>query len=67
MALKLSPDTRPLGQYRSGMSHFADPEAPVSRRVAVVGLEGEDVSLPGAATGANLGGSSKHSRENVTL
>ena len=38
--------------------------APVSRRVAVVSTEALGVSLGGAATGADLGGSSKYSNEN---
>lgn len=38
-------------------------DAPVSREVALVALKGLGVSLPGAASGADLGGSSKYSRE----
>jgi len=37
--------------------------APVSRRVAVVSVEALCVSTGGAATGADLGGSSKYSNE----
>ena len=36
-----------------------------SRRAAVVALKVSDVSLPRAATGADLGGSSKYSSENL--
>uniref|UniRef100_A0A0R3UD55 Uncharacterized protein n=1 Tax=Mesocestoides corti TaxID=53468 RepID=A0A0R3UD55_MESCO len=36
-----------------------------SRRVAVVSVEALGVSLGGAATGADLGGSSKYSSENL--
>ena len=43
---------------RSNQSH-----APVSRRAAVVGVEAYGVSRGGAATGADLGGSSKYSNE----
>lgn len=39
--------------------------AVASRRVAVVSVEASDVSLGGAATGADLGGSSKYSSENL--
>lgn len=38
-------------------------EAPVSRGVAGVSAEGSGVGRPGAASGADLGGSSKYSRE----
>ena len=38
--------------------------APTSRRAAVVCVEGWGASLAGAATGADLGGSSKYSNEN---
>lgn len=44
---------------------WSDLEAPVSRRVAVVSVEGYGVGRPGAATGADLGGSSKESRETL--
>ena len=36
-----------------------------SRRVAVVSIEGAGVRPAGAATGADLGGSSKYSSENL--
>ena len=39
-------------------------QAEASRRAAVVSAEAWDVSLGGAATGADLGGSSKYSNEN---
>ena len=39
-------------------------QAEVSRRAAVVSVEAWDVGLGGAATGADLGGSSKYSNEN---
>lgn len=39
--------------------------AMTSRRVAVVSVEASGVSLGGAATGADLGGSSKYSSENL--
>ena len=39
-------------------------QAAGSRRGAVVSLEAWGVSLGGAATGADLGGSSKYSNEN---
>lgn len=35
----------------------------MSKRVAMVSVEGLGVILTGAAIGADLGGSSKHSRE----
>ena len=40
-------------------------EALMSRRVAAVSAEGHGVSLPGAAVGADLGGSSKYSGEGL--
>ncbi|VDL88436.1 unnamed protein product [Schistocephalus solidus] len=46
-------------------SHDPGKEAVASRRVAVVSVEASDVSLGGAATGADLGGSSKYSSENL--
>ena len=39
--------------------------AMTSRRVAVVSVEASGVSQGGAATGADLGGSSKYSSENL--
>ena len=39
--------------------------AVASRRVAVVSAEASGVSLGGAATGADLGGSSKYSSESL--
>ena len=39
-------------------------QAEASRRAAVVSAEAWDASLSGAATGADLGGSSKYSNEN---
>ena len=38
--------------------------APVSRRATVVSAEASGVTPGGAATGADLGGSSKYSNEN---
>lgn len=63
MALKHSPDTRPLGHYRQFDSMNLGLEAPVSRGVAGVSVEGFGVGRPGAASGVDLGGSSKYSRE----
>ena len=51
-------------QYRH--CHKGGLDAPVSRRSAVVSVEGFGVSRSGAATGADLGGSSKYSSE-ITL
>ena len=59
MALKRPPDTRPSGQLRP----FLGLEAPTSRRVVAVSVEGTGVSRPGAAASADLGGSSKYSSE----
>ena len=64
MALKHSPDTRPPGHYRLTQGGL---EAPASRRRAVVCVEGFGVSRSGAATGADLGGSSKHSIKALQL
>lgn len=63
MALKHSPDTQPLGHYRQLTLGSLGLEAPVSRGVAGVSVEGCGVGRPGAASGADLGGSSKYSRE----
>uniref|UniRef100_A0A183TBS3 Uncharacterized protein n=1 Tax=Schistocephalus solidus TaxID=70667 RepID=A0A183TBS3_SCHSO len=46
-------------------SHDQVKEAVASRRVAVVSVKASDVSLGGAATGAELGVSSKYSSENL--
>ena len=43
---------------------FTGLEAPTSRRVVAVSVEGTGVSRPGAAASADLGGSSKYSNEN---
>jgi hypothetical protein len=40
-------------------------DVPTSRRVAVVSAEGAGVRPAGAATGADLGGSSNYSSENL--
>ena len=40
-------------------------QAAVSRRVAAVAWTGRGEGLPGAAVGADLGGSSKYSSENL--
>ena len=60
MALKRPTYTQPLWQSRS---FFKDPEATTSRKVAGVALKALGVILAGAALGADLGGSSKYSRE----
>ena len=59
MALERWTYTQPSGQYMPPGSHV-----PTSRRAAVVGSEALGVSLGEAATGADLGGSSKYSNEN---
>ncbi|VDN13378.1 unnamed protein product [Dibothriocephalus latus] len=48
-------------------SHDPGKEKVASRRVAVVSLEATGVSLGGAATGADLGGCSKYSSENLEV
>ena len=52
--------------YRTASAIPGSPgsQAEASRRAAVVGAEAWDASLGGAATGADLGGSSKYSNEN---
>ncbi len=42
---------------------FQSPDAPTSRKVAGVAWKAPSVNLAGAAPGADLGGSSKYSRE----
>ena len=64
MALKHSPDTRPPGHYRLNQGGL---EAPASRRRAGVSVEAFGVSRCGAAPGADLGGSSKHSIKALQL
>ena len=59
MALERRTYTRPPGHCKP----FLGWHAPVSRQVAVVSLEALYVSTRGAATGADLGGSSKYSNE----
>ena len=59
MALKRRAYTGPSPQYEPPGSHAA-----TSRRAAVVCAEAWRVSAGGAATGADLGGSSKYSNEN---
>ena len=59
MALERWTYTGPLGQYMVWSC-----QAPTSRRAAVVCTEALGVSPGGAATGADLGGSSKYSNEN---
>ena len=44
-------------------ARFQGLEAPTSRRVVAVSVEGTGVSRPGAAASADLGGSSKYSSE----
>ena len=54
-----------LSRTVSAMDFFLkNSQAETSRRAAVVSAEAWDVSLRGAATGADLGGSSKYSNEN---
>lgn len=54
------------GLYRTvaRTTSFPGSHAATSRRVAVVSTEAWRVSVGGAATGADLGGSSKYSNEN---
>ena len=59
MALKRPTYTRPLRQSRP----LAGPDAATSRKVAGVARKALGVNLAGAAPGADLGGSSKYSRE----
>ena len=59
MALERRTYTGPSPQYEHTGSH-----AETSRRAAVVSTEAWGVSPGGAATGADLGGSSKYSNEN---
>ncbi len=59
MALERRTYTAPSRQYLHPGCHAA-----TSRRAAVVSTEALSVSLGGAATGADLGGSSKYSNEN---
>ena len=58
MALERQTHTGPFRQW------FNENKAETSRRAAVVSAEAWDASLSGAATGADLGGSSKYSNEN---
>ena len=58
MALERRAYARPSGQGVSSLIY-----APTSRRVAVVRAEGAGASPAGAATGADLGGSSEYSDE----
>ena len=57
MALERQTHTGPFRQHLKL-------KAETSRRAAVVSAEAWDASLSGAATGADLGGSSKYSNEN---
>lgn len=59
MALKRRAYTGPSPQYEPPGSHAA-----MSRRAVVVRAEAWSVSSGGAATSADLGGSSKYSNEN---
>ena len=59
MALERRAYTRPPGQCMPVLGW----DAPVSKRVAVVSIEALWVATCGAATGADLGGSSKYSNE----
>ena len=58
MALERGTHTAPSGQMRLRA------QAPTSRRAAGVSTEVSDASPDGAASGADLGGSSKYSNEN---
>lgn len=59
MALKLPTYTLPLSQSRS----WEDPDGSTSRQVEPVARKALGVILAGAAGCADLGGSSKYSRE----
>ena len=48
-----------------GRADSCSPEAPTSRKVAGVARKALGVNLAGAALGADLGGSSKYSSENL--
>ena len=50
--------------YRAASALVIICQAEASRRAAAVSVEAWDVSLSGAAAGADLGGSSKYSNEN---
>ena len=50
--------------YRAVGAEASSAQAPTSRRAAGVSTEVLDVSPDGAASGADLGGSSKYSNEN---
>ena len=63
MALERRAYTAPLERSRLIFKYCVD--APTSRRVAVVSAEGTGVRPAGAATGADLGGSSNYSSENL--
>ena len=62
MALKRPTHTRPLRQSRPAAA-VVGPEAATSRKVAGVARKALGANLAGAAPGADLGGSSKYSRE----
>ena len=53
----------PLIPDRCGRADFYSPDAATSRKVAGVARKALGVNLAGAALGADLGGSSKYSRE----
>ena len=53
-----------LDLYRAVDGNTTMKHVSTSRRAAEVSLEALDVSLGGAASGADLGGSSKYSNEN---
>ena len=61
MALERRTYTEPLPPYEPT---FPGSHAATSRRAAVVSTEAWGASPGGAATGADLGGSSKYSNEN---
>ena len=52
-------------RYSTVITIFAGNDVVTSRRAVVIALKVSDVSLPGAVTSADLGGSSKYSSENL--
>ena len=52
-------------RYSTVVPMARDCDGTTSRRAVVVALKVSDVSPPGAATSADLGGSSKYSSENL--
>jgi len=58
-------DTAEASSPYSAVRAILRDEALTSRKDAVVALKVSDVGRPGAATGTDLGGSSKYSSENL--